>query len=66
MTQEVKNLIFEPFFTTKDSGTGLGLNSVAFTVDQLGGTMSVDSQPEEGTRVTIHLPLDAEPARVTE
>jgi signal transduction histidine kinase len=59
MTEDVKNLIFEPFFTTKDSGTGLGLNSVAFTVEQLGGTISIDSQPEEGTRVTIHLPLEA-------
>jgi two-component system cell cycle sensor histidine kinase/response regulator CckA len=59
MTEDVRSLIFEPFFTTKDSGTGLGLNSVAFTVEQLGGTILVDSQPDEGTQVTIHLPLEA-------
>jgi len=57
MTAEMKARIFEPFFTTKEAGTGLGLNSVAFTVEQLGGTLSVESQTGAGTCVTVHLPL---------
>jgi signal transduction histidine kinase len=61
MSPEVKARIFEPFFTTKPAGTGLGLSSVAFTVQQLGGTIAVESQPRVGTRVTIQLPLAAAP-----
>jgi two-component system, cell cycle sensor histidine kinase and response regulator CckA len=57
MTPEVKARIFEPFFTTKATGTGLGLNSVAFTVGQLRGTLSVESETGAGTSVTVHLPL---------
>jgi two-component system, cell cycle sensor histidine kinase and response regulator CckA len=64
MTAEVKARIFEPFFTTKETGTGLGLNSVAFTVDQLGGTLSVDSEPGAGTCVAVRLPL-ADPNRLS-
>ena len=48
MTAEVKARIFEPFFTTKETGTGLGLNSVAATVEQLAGTLSVESQTRRG------------------
>jgi two-component system, cell cycle sensor histidine kinase and response regulator CckA len=57
MTKEVKAHIFEPFFSTERSGAGLGLNSVAFTVEQLGGTLSVESQTGAGTSVTVQLPL---------
>jgi two-component system, cell cycle sensor histidine kinase and response regulator CckA len=57
MTSDVKARIFEPFFTTKDAGTGLGLSSVKFTLEQLEGTIAVESQPRAGTRVTIHLPI---------
>jgi len=57
MTAEVKDRIFDPFFTTKKGGTGLGLRSVAVTVEQLGGEISVDSEPGRGTSVTVLLPL---------
>ena len=49
-----------PFFTTKQGGTGLGLRSVAFTVEQLHGRISVDSEPGRGTSVTVLLPLASE------
>jgi signal transduction histidine kinase len=61
MTAEVKERIFDPFFTTKKGGTGLGLRAVAFTVQQLHGRISVDSEPGRGTSVTILLPLAPEP-----
>jgi signal transduction histidine kinase len=57
MTEDVKARMFEPFFTTKPSGTGLGLSSVAFTVQQLGGTVSAMSEPGRGTCVAIQLPM---------
>lgn len=48
----------EPFFTTKPpgSGTGLGLYLVRALVAQLGGTLSIESQPERGTTARLDLP----------
>ena len=60
MTAEVKDRIFDAFFTTKKGGTGLGLRSVAFTVQQLQGRISVDSEPGRGTSVTLLFPLAPE------
>jgi signal transduction histidine kinase len=57
MTAAVQERIFDPFFTTKKGGTGLGLRSVAFTVEQLEGQISVESEPGRGTAVTLLLPL---------
>ncbi len=50
---------FEPFFTTKPSGkgTGLGLASVHNIVTSAGGTVRLESQPGQGTRVILQLPL---------
>ena len=56
MTPEVRARIFEPFFTTKDTGTGVGMSSVAFTVRQLQGALSVESQPDGGTSVIVDFP----------
>ena len=53
--------IFDPFFTTKDpgKGTGLGLSVSFMIVESLGGKMTVDSEPGEGTTMVIYLPLIA-------
>ena len=52
--------IFDPFFTTKlgTGGSGLGLNIVYNIVTGLlGGTISFDSEVDEGTTFIIVLPL---------
>ena len=56
ISAELQERIFEPFFTTKASATGLGLTSVAFTVQQLGGTVTLNSRPGGGTSVVVVLP----------
>jgi signal transduction histidine kinase len=51
--------VFEPFFTTKrnQGGTGLGLHIVFNSVTaRLGGTITVDSEPGQGTRFTARFP----------
>jgi len=55
--------IFDPFFTTRRAGTGLGLPIAKNIIDGLGGSLSVDSQPDAGTAIRIEIPLVAsEPA----
>lgn len=49
--------IFEPFFSTKKRGTGLGLAIVKQIVELHGGTVAIESEPGQGARVTIDLPL---------
>jgi PAS domain S-box-containing protein len=58
MTEEVKARALEPFFTTKDvgQGSGLGLSQAYGFARQSGGTLTIDSAPGEGTKVTFYLP----------
>jgi signal transduction histidine kinase len=49
--------IFEPFYTTKQQGTGLGLAITKRLIESLNGTIQINSQPGQGTRVEIYLPL---------
>jgi signal transduction histidine kinase len=51
--------IFDPYFTTKQgkSGTGLGLYITKKVIEDHGGSIKVDSEPEVGTTLTIRLPL---------
>lgn len=58
---ENRERIFEPFFSTKGvTGTGLGLAVVYGILQKAGGTISVDSSPDNGTRFTIRVPVAPE------
>jgi signal transduction histidine kinase len=50
--------IFDPFFTTRRAGTGLGLPIAKNIIDGLGGSLSVDSQPQAGTAIRIEIPMN--------
>jgi two-component system, NtrC family, sensor kinase len=60
---EILPRVFEPFFTTKrGKGTGLGLSISQAYVRSHEGDIRIESAPEQGTTVTITLPLrHAEP-----
>jgi signal transduction histidine kinase/ActR/RegA family two-component response regulator len=58
MTPEVLAHVFEPYFTTKDSGrgSGLGLAQVYGFAKQSQGSVRIESEPAQGTRVALYLP----------
>jgi two-component system NtrC family sensor kinase len=56
--------IYDPFFTTKPEGrgTGLGLSVTYGIVQEHGGSLTCDSQPGQGTRFRLVLPLIEQPS----
>lgn len=61
MSEEVKNRVFDPFFTTKkEKNDGLGLSVAYGIVSRHNGEITVESEPGEGTTVTITLPISSE------
>jgi signal transduction histidine kinase len=50
--------VTEPFFTTKSPGhgTGLGMAVVHTFVEQMGGTLKIDTMPSKGTTVRLWFP----------
>ena len=61
----VAGRVFEPFFTTKPKhkGTGLGLSVSYGLVRNHGGRLSFESEPGQGTRFCLELPV--QPPRTT-
>jgi len=56
MSEDVRARAGEPLFSTKPEGTGLGLTIARRIAAAHGGSISIDSQPGNGTTVTITLP----------
>jgi two-component system nitrogen regulation sensor histidine kinase GlnL len=55
--EELLGKLATPFFSTRPGGTGLGLAISRHWVARHGGTLRIESQPGEGTRVRVELPL---------
>lgn len=60
MDEDQVQKIFDPFFTTKDvgEGTGLGLFVTYSLVQNMHGTITVDSQTGKGTTFKLELPVN--------
>ncbi|MBQ4487330.1 MAG: chemotaxis protein CheA [Oscillospiraceae bacterium] len=60
--KEAMNLIMLPGFSTNEkvtefSGRGVGMDVVKQNIEKLGGTVSVDSKPGQGTSFIVKIPL---------
>ncbi|WP_049915460.1 chemotaxis protein CheA [Natrialba taiwanensis] len=66
---EVYDLIFHPGFSTTDevtevSGRGVGMDVVNQVVRGVDGSINVESEPDEGTAITLMLPVSVAIVRV--
>jgi PAS domain S-box-containing protein len=68
MDETVVARAIEPFFSTKGigKGTGLGLSMAHGVASQLGGTLTIQSQPGFGTNIELWLPSTDEPVEVVD
>jgi signal transduction histidine kinase len=49
--------VFEPFFTTKAGGTGLGLAISRQELEDVGGSLVANSEPDQGSRFVLEIPF---------
>ncbi|HVQ30355.1 MAG TPA: ATP-binding protein, partial [Vicinamibacteria bacterium] len=66
MSAEDIQSAFEPYFSTKETGFGLGLALTRKIVSDHGGTVTLESEPGQGTIARITLPLVADRAGAAE
>ncbi len=57
MDEETASHAFEPLFTTRARGTGLGLAIVKKTIEDLDGSVFMDTKPDHGTKITLAFPV---------
>ncbi len=57
MSQEVISSARMPYFTTKAKGSGLGLAVVEKIVEELAGSLAIESVEGAGTTVSVSIPL---------
>lgn len=61
---EAQSMVFQPFRqievgeTRNYGGNGVGLSIVQFYVDNLNGTVTLESEPGKGTNVVLKIPVD--------
>lgn len=57
IAEKDKMKLFMPFFTTKSEGLGMGLSISRSILDSLGGRISFENRPEQGSVFRVELPL---------
>lgn len=57
--KEEQDKIFDPFYTSKEKGHGLGLVSARKIIEEIDGSIDVESDPGVGTEVLIRFPAHA-------
>lgn len=63
ISQTEMEMIFEPYYSTKKFGIGLGLTITRRFIEEHGGKISIKSEPDKGTAITIRIPYDDEQFR---
>jgi len=58
MDEETLARVRNPFFTTKHKKTGLGIPLLAQAAEQAGGSLTIESAPGRGTRLTVTFQWD--------
>jgi two-component system sensor histidine kinase PilS (NtrC family) len=58
MTEDEKSKLFQPFKSFFDGGLGLGMAICYRIVEEHGGWIRVDSEPQKGTTIHVALPLE--------
>ena len=56
MSKDERDKMFHPFRSFFDGGSGIGMAIVYRIVQEHGGHLHVDSEPDQGTTITVELP----------
>ena len=56
ISSEKRKKVFNPFYTSRDNAAGMGLTSAQYLVEKYGGSLLMNSLPNQGTMVRIALP----------
>jgi signal transduction histidine kinase len=57
IADSIRDRVLQPFFTTKEEGTGLGLSIAVRIVEEHGGLINIETNPDEGATFIISLPI---------
>ncbi len=57
MNETTLQRIFDPYYSTKFTGRGLGMAATYGIVSSHNGSITIDSEPNQGTTVSVLLPL---------
>ncbi len=60
----IADRVFDPFFTTKQGGTGLGLSTAYSMARDQGGTVTLYSEPGQGTTIKVYFAAEPTTYRV--
>lgn len=66
--EDIQERPLDPFFSTKEKGrraVGLGPSSAYGFINPCGGTIQVESEPNQGTAIQVYLPANRRFAELT-